>query len=43
MDNRLQIETQLEDSQSGFRKGRGIQDHIFTSKRIIEKIENSDI
>lgn len=44
LDNRLklQIETQLEDSQSGFRKGRGVQDHIFTIKQIMEKRENNN-
>ncbi|XP_031340877.1 uncharacterized protein LOC116168986 [Photinus pyralis] len=31
------IEYQLEESQSGFRKGRCIQDHIFTIKQITEK------
>lgn len=45
LDNRLkiQIETQLEDTQSGFRKGRGVQDHIFTIKQIMEKRGNKNI
>lgn len=45
LDNRLKtkIESQLEESQSGFRKGRGIQDHIFTIKQLIEKHFNNDI
>lgn len=34
---RIQIEPQLEEAQSGFRKGRSTQDHIFTIKQIIEK------
>lgn len=39
LDTRLRsiIEPQLEKSQSGFRKGYSIQDHIFTIKQIIEK------
>lgn len=45
LEKRLQsiIEIQLEEPQSGFRKGRGIQDHIFTLKQIIEKNPNSKI
>jgi Reverse transcriptase (RNA-dependent DNA polymerase)/Endonuclease-reverse transcriptase len=31
------IENQLDETQSGFRKGRSAQDHIFTVKQIIEK------
>lgn len=34
---RKAIEDTLEESQSGFRKGRSTQDHIFTVKQIIEK------
>ena len=37
------IESQLEEPQSGFRKGRGIQDHIFTIKQLIEKNLNSGV
>lgn len=38
-------EEQLEDAQSGFRKGRSVQDHIFSIKQMIEKnrIKNSEI
>ena len=32
------MDKQLEESQSGFRKGRSCQDHIFTLKQISEKI-----
>ena len=35
---RAVTESSLEESQSGFRKGRSIQDHIFTVKQIIEKV-----
>lgn len=40
LENRLRkiIEPQLEESQSGFRKGKGIKDYIFSLKLIIEKI-----
>ena len=31
------IESQLDESQSGFRKGRSTHDHIFTLKQLIEK------
>ena len=31
------IENQLEESQSGFRKGRSTQDHVFTLRQIMEK------
>lgn len=31
-------EGQLVEVQSGFRKGRGVQDHIFTTKYVIEKV-----
>lgn len=34
---RMRVEEQLEESQSGFRRGRSTQDHIFTLKQIIEK------
>lgn len=39
------IEYQLEESQSGFRKGRCIQDHIFSIKQITEKalLQQKDI
>src|SRR5699024_4747353 len=32
------IENTLEESQSGFRKGRTIQDHIFTVEQVVEKV-----
>ena len=32
------IEPTLMEAQSGFRKGRGVQDHIFTVKQITEKL-----
>lgn len=35
---RNKIEQQLAESQSGFRRGYGIQDHIFTIKQVSEKI-----
>lgn len=38
-----QIDNQLEESQSGFRKGRSIHDHIFTIKQITEKIRNTNV
>ena len=31
------VEEQLDEAQSGFRKGHSVQDHIFTIKQIIEK------
>ena len=31
------LEHNLEEAQSGFRKGRSAQDHIFTIKQLIEK------
>mgnify|MGYP005984721693 CR=1 FL=1 len=31
------IESNLEEAQCGFRKGRSAQDHIFTIKQLIEK------
>ena len=34
---KVNIEKQLEEPQCGFRKGRGVQDHIFTLKQLIEK------
>lgn len=34
---RAVIENRLEEPQCGFRKGRGVQDHIFTLKQLIEK------
>ena len=34
-------EKHLAEAQSGFRKGRGVQDHIFTLKQLIEKMGNS--
>lgn len=34
---KVEIENQLEDSQCGFRRGRGTQDHIFVIKQLIEK------
>lgn len=39
LDNRLrkEIDSQLNEAQSGFRKGRSIQDHIFTVQQIIDK------
>ncbi|XP_031358768.1 uncharacterized protein LOC116182371 [Photinus pyralis] len=42
---RIQIEEQLADTQSGFRKGRSVQDHIFSIKQMIEKskMQNSEI
>uniref|UniRef100_A0A1Y1M0F5 Reverse transcriptase domain-containing protein n=2 Tax=Photinus pyralis TaxID=7054 RepID=A0A1Y1M0F5_PHOPY len=42
---RTQIEEQLADTQSGFRKGRSVQDHIFSIKQMIEKskMQNSEI
>lgn len=33
----------MEELQSGFRKERGVQDHIFTVKQITEKSEGSSI
>uniref|UniRef100_A0A1Y1M3Z3 Reverse transcriptase domain-containing protein n=1 Tax=Photinus pyralis TaxID=7054 RepID=A0A1Y1M3Z3_PHOPY len=36
-------ETQLEESQCGFRKGRGVQDHIFMLKQLIEKYTRETI
>lgn len=45
LENRLKsiIETQLEESQSAFRKGRSVQDHIFTLRQLIEKNNKSNI
>lgn len=37
-----ELEPQLEQSQSGFRKGRSIQDHIFTIKQMMERISNTN-
>lgn len=34
---RILTENQLWEAQSGFRKGRGAQEHIFTIKQLIEK------
>lgn len=44
LENKLMetLESQLEQSQSGFRKGRSIQDHIFTIKQITEKVRNTN-
>ncbi|XP_044764507.1 uncharacterized protein LOC123321067 [Coccinella septempunctata] len=39
---REKIETNLEETQSGFRKGRSIQDHIFTLKILIERAKQKD-
>ena len=36
------LNKQLEESQSGFRKGRSYQDHIFALKQISEKIRVRD-
>ena len=36
------LDKQLEESQSGFRKGRSCQDHMFTLKQISEKIRERD-
>lgn len=37
------VEGQLEEPQSGFRKGRSVQDHIFTIKQLVEKNTNNNI
>lgn len=37
-----EIDTQLEQCQSGFRKGRSIHDHIFTIRQITEKTRDSN-
>lgn len=45
LDNILKetVELEMDESQCGFRKGRGIQDHIFTIKQIIEKNHGKNI
>lgn len=42
---KMAVEEQLEEAQSGFRKGRSVQDHIFSIKQMIEKnrMKNSEI
>lgn len=42
LDKRLKLvtEEQLDEVQSGFRKGRGVQDHIFTMKQLTEKTKD---
>lgn len=39
---RQKIEATLEETQSGFRKGRSIQDHIFTMKILFEKAKQEN-
>lgn len=34
---RVEVENKLEETQSGFRPGRSVQDHIFTLRQVIEK------
>ncbi|XP_072377966.1 uncharacterized protein [Diabrotica undecimpunctata] len=36
-----EVDSKMEQSQSGFRKGRSIQDHIFTIKKLIQNARNS--
>ena len=47
LDNKLRktVEKDIHECQSGFRKGRSIQDHIFSIKQLIEKtrIQNSEL
>lgn len=42
IENRIRTKTEhlLEDQQCAFRKGRSIQDHIFTTKQLIEKMHS---
>ena len=44
IDNRLRtkLDHKLAEPQSGFRRGRSIQDHIFSIKQLIEKMDNKD-
>ncbi|XP_072380874.1 uncharacterized protein [Diabrotica undecimpunctata] len=36
-----EVDSKMEQTQSGFRKGRSIQDHIFTIKKLIQNEQNS--
>ena len=36
------VKRQLDQSQSGFRKGRSIRDHIFTVKQLAEKVKDTN-
>ncbi|XP_072384364.1 uncharacterized protein [Diabrotica undecimpunctata] len=36
-----EVDSEMEQSQSGFRKGRSIQDHMFTIKKLIQNARNS--
>lgn len=44
LEKRLKVitEIQLDEAQCGFRKGRGVQDNIFTLKQLIEKYTDDD-
>lgn len=40
---RTLVEDQLDEAQSGFRKGHSVQDHVFTIKQLIEKSRTKEV